>query len=386
MRKTTIALLLALVVAADATAEVTTKWWGVVSFRQRHETTKEYIDYANAATRGQLLYTTDNSTTRFGYQLGFLFEIQERLHAGLTFRSGLSGGALVMQQEITSREGLLPGLQEAFIDWETPYVRLELGKIPQAGTAMWDVYASSIQTDFRADDPRDGIFNDRMAALNGVRISRTVAFVTLRGLFHSDYVGGNYRKYEDSNIDFQRAPDRNVVVLGTTLNFGDKSLEALPGQAILKGLTLDLDYGFPKRAAMTGTNEDSTYADETLWGATIREEMDVGTLQIGYGYNWRDSVFTITYLDAFAQCYCSKVSPIDLGDLTFTARYQYNTEELEFDPYKGAKVIRDAWHFYLNKTVGGVDLQPRVILFKKDIEGFKQQQQVRYEVTGTVRF
>jgi len=393
MRKTTIALLLALFVAADATAEVTTKWWGLVSFRQRHETTEKYVSFENADStkRGELERTIDNSTTKLGYQFGMRMDVRDNLFVGITFRSGLSGGALVMQQGVTSREGLLPGLQEAFVNWDTPFLTVEFGKIPQAGTAMWDVYAASLQTDFRADDPRDGIFADRMAALNGLRVSRTIGFATLRGIFHTDHVGGFYEKYDIGNIDHQRSPDRNTSVLGATLNFGDKSLGSISTMPGLKGLVVDVDYGFPKRAAKTGTNVDSTYADETLWGATIKETIEAGSLQIGYGYNWRDSVFTISYLDAMAQFNWSALpfihsTSLEAGDLSFTVRYQQSNQELEFDPYRDAKIYRDAWHFYLNKTVGGIDLQPRMILFNKEIEDFKQEAQTRYELTGTVRF
>jgi hypothetical protein len=410
MRTAFVALLLALLTASSAFAEVTAHWWGVVSFRQRHETTKEYTDFADSSRRGTPLSTTDNSTTRLGYQFGVKLDLRDNLKAGITFRSGLTSGALVMQQEITSRDGLQPGLQEAYIDWQTPFLRAELGKIPQAGTAMWDVYASSLQTDFRADDPRDGTFNDRIAALNGARITRMVGPVTLRGIFHSDYVSGFYRtnEYVDATRKFDRVPDRNVVILGTTIDLGSafgckcsndscagcgkgESKSFLGGLKALatNGVTLDFDYGFPKRATKSGTNPDSLSADENLWGATLKKSVGLGTLQAGYGYNWRDSSFTIKYWDILAQANAGNISRCfgsDLGDLTLSVRYQHATEEMHFDPYKGATAIRDAIHVYLNDTIWGLDIQPRVIFFTKKTSGFKQQSQTRYEVTTTVKF
>jgi len=393
MKRTTFALLLGLLLSADANAKVTTEWQGLVSFRQRHETEKEYYDYAvgDLTRRGKLLYTTDNSTTRLGYQFGIKFLVNDDLFAGITLRSGLSGGALVLQQDITSREGLLPGLQEAYIHWDSPFALIELGKMPQAGNAMWDVYVASLQTDFRMDDPRDGVFNDRMAALNGVRVSRSVAFATLRALFHADYTAGNYRKFEEGGRDFQRTPDRNVVVIGTTLDLGDQSLAQAPGYDLFRGLVLDFDYGFPKRAAKTGTNVDSLYADETFWGAGLKESFRGAILQISYGYNWRDSVFTMSYWDVLGQVKFTDMIDIQevksrLGDLRLSIGYQLANQELEYDPYKNAMVERSACHIYLNRTVAGLDIQPRVIFFDKRIEGFKQRRVTRYEVTGTVRF
>lgn len=408
MKQLAATLLLALSMAAVASAETMTHWWGLVSFRQRHETTREFYD-VNSGDKGELLYTTDNSTTRLGYQFGVKFDIRENLYAGLTFRSGLSGGALVMQQDITSREGLLPGIQEAYINWKTPFVTLEAGKIPQAGTAMWDVYAASLQNDFRADDPRDGIFNDRMAALNGVRVSREVAFFSLRGLFHNDYVAGFYRDFEEGAQDFSRSPDRNVSALGATISFGkafgveegkcetcegckDKKISRgdMMKRVLFGGLSFDFDYGFPHRAAMTGSNPDSVYADEDLYGFTLKKSIPVGNLQVGYGYNWRDSVFTMSYWDILATANVGKIAECwgmaQLGDLSASVRYQTGDQELEFDPYKGMKAERDALHLYLNKTVWGLDLQPRLILFDKKIEGFKQQEQSRFELTATARF
>ncbi len=391
MKKTTVALTLILLTATLAAAELTMKWWGLTSFRQRYEVTKEFTDISFAgAAPGTLLNRIDNSTTRIGYQFGFTVDIRENISAGLTLRSGLSGNAQVMHQEISNKDGLLPAVQEAFINWQTPYLLVELGKIPQQGNALWDVYTSTLQTDFRQDDPRDGIFNDRLAALNGARFSRSIGPVALRALFHADLVSGNYRKLEDASRDFIRTPDRNVFMLGTTLDIpgltGNK--DNAMGRT-LAGMSLDFDYGFPNRAAKPGTNPDSIYADEKLWGATLRQIGDYSTVQVSYAYNWRDSVFTMTYLDLMAQANLGNVvknMQKDWGDFTLTLRYQTNSEEMEFIPYKGAEAIRTALHLYANKSLWGLDLQPRIIWFNTEIEGFEAKTQTRYELTSTVRF
>lgn len=390
MRKTTVALTYLLLSAAIAAAEPTLHWWGLTSFRQRHEVTKEYTDISfGGAQAGTLLYQLDNSTTRLGYQFGFTTDVRENVTLGLTLRSGLSGNAQVMVQEITNKDGLLPAIQEAYIDWRTPYLKVELGKIPQQGNALWDVYTSTLQTDFRQDDPRDGIFNDRLAALNGVRFSRAIGPAKLRALYHTDYVAGYYKKLEDASRDFTRAVDRNVFMVGTTVDFtGLAGSEGIAAQA-LNGLSLDLDYGFPKRAARSGTNPDSIFAKEEIWGATLKHTSELGLLQAGYAYNWRDSVFTITYLDAIVQAnlgYIARQMQKNWGDFTLTFRYQNANEEMEFIPYKGAEAVRTAYHLYCNKSLWGLDLQPRVIWFTTEIEGFKQKTLTRYELTSTIRF
>jgi hypothetical protein len=391
MRRTTVALTFILLAATFAAAETTIHWWGLTSFRQRHEITNEFTDISfGGATPGTLLNQIENSTTRLGYQFGFKAEVRENITAGLTLRSGLSGNAQVMHQEITNKDGLLPAVQEAFINWKTPYFRVEMGKIPQQGNALWDVYTSTLQTDFRQDDPRDGIFNDRLAALNGARISRSFGPIALRGLFHADYVAGNYRKLENASREFIRSPDRNVYMLGTTLDVGrmTSNRDGLLART-LADLTIDFDYGFPKRAAKSGTNPDSIYADETLWGATLKRTDNMGTIQIGYAYNWRDSVFTMTYLDAMAQANLGNFARYlqqDWGDFTLTCRYQTNSEEMEFIPYKGSEAVRTAFHLYANKSLWGLDLQPRIIWFTTEIDGFEAKSQTRYELTSTVKF
>jgi len=382
MKKTTVALTFILLAASIAAAEPVIRWWGLTSFRQRHEISKEFTDISFAGgTPGTLLYRLDNSTTRLGYQFGLKADVRENISVGLTLRSGLSGLAQVMHQDIDNKNGLIPAIQEAYIDWRTPYFKVEMGKIPQQGNALWDVYTSTLQTDFRRDDPRDGIFNDRLAALNGARISRSFGPVALRGLFHADFVGGSYKKIEDGSFDFIRDPDRNVTMIGTTID-----LSTLP---MLAGASVDFDYGFPRRASKDETNPVWVYADETIWGAGIKHASDISLVQISYAYNWRDSVFTMTYLDALLQANCGNIARNmgkDWGDFTATVRYQGSSEKMEFIPYKGAEATRTALHFYLNKSLWGLDFQPRFIWFNTEIESKKVRTQARYELTTTVRF
>ena len=159
-------IIISTLIAGSAYAEIT-NWWGTVSYRLRHEIAKPYTDYTQAGDAGTLKWTDENFRTRVGYQFGFAVDLTDNLAAALTFRSGLGS---VMLQDITSATGLTPGLQEAYIDWETPYARFHLGKIPQSGNPMWDLYAGVNETGWRINNPTDGIFNDRMAALNGGRI------------------------------------------------------------------------------------------------------------------------------------------------------------------------------------------------------------------------
>lgn len=391
MKITTVALTVLILAASYAAAEPTMHWWGLTSFRQRHEISKEYTDISfGGGAPGTLLHEINNTTTRIGYQFGFIADVRENVSAGLTLRSGLSGNAQVMLQDIHNKDGLIPSVQEAYIDWRTPFAKVELGKIPQQGNALWDVYTSTLQTDFRQEDPRDGIFNDRLAALNGFRVSRAFGPVSLRGLFHADYVAGYKRDLEDGSTDFIRNPDRNVTMVGTTINLGAMASEqgSLLNSA-LSGLSVDFDYGFPKRAAKSGTNPDSVYADETLWGATLRRADQFGVVQVSYAYNWRDSVFTISYLDAMVQADLASIARSmgrNCQDFTLTFRYQDGNEAMEFIPYKGAEADRIAYHLYANKSIWGLDFQPRVIWFTTEIEGFKQKTQTRYELTTTVRF
>jgi len=83
-----------------------------------------------------------------------------------------------------------------------------------------------------------------------------------------------------------------------------------------------------------------------------------------------------------------------------SGRYQHGVQEHEFGNYIGSKAIRDAWHLYVNKTIWNLDIQPRVIWFRTNIdppepeitdvdyvdEIKKKQTNVRMEITATVRF
>lgn len=379
------ALLAVALLGQIARAEVTSTWSGQVSVRYRSEVTEEYGDVNATSHRGELLYTTTKITPRVGYTVSAKFDLRDNLKAGLTLRSGLSGGSAVMLQEITSREGLLPGLQEAYIDWTNPLFRAEIGKIPQAGTAMWDVYAASLQTDTRADDPRDGIFNDRMAALNGARLSRTAGPVTLRAIFHTDYISGYYRENEIGTQKRENFPNKYTILVGGAFDMEDAIFFA----PVPVRVTADFDYGFPYRATIQGNNPDSTFADEKLWGASIKLSDQFASFQGGYGYNWRDSVFTIKYYDWLGQLKVGEIAKRwghDIGDLTFSIRYQTNTEALEYVPYKGSKAKRDALHLYCNATLWGLDFQPRAIFFTNKVDSFKQKVANRYELTTTVKF
>jgi len=371
-------LLFTLLLTTPSFAKMTIDWWGIAAFRVRNETTKEYTDLWFRGGPGRLNYVIDNSTTRAGYQFGLRFHPRDNLTIGLTLRSGLYGAAQVMLQEITSREGLLPAMQEAYIDWRTPYAKIELGKIPQAGTALWDLYAATLQTDFRADDPRDGIFDDRMASLNGARLSVPVKALNLRGVYHTDYTGGY--NWQNKDVAASRAeirnPDRYVFLLGLDVD-GSQLLTEGAGGAILKNSHFSFDYGIPYRAADM-VDIDSNYADEKLWGATLKKSCGPVHLTISYAYNWRDSVYTNRFTDALLIGSLYGFKP--------AVRYQFGKQMHKFGIYDGYEIKRAAWHFYFNRMVWGLEIQPRIILFDNVLAGFRQKKQSRYELTTIVRF
>ncbi len=370
--------LICLLYTLPSIGAVSIDWWAIAAFRVRHETTKEYTDLWFNRGPGILNYTIDNTTTRVGYQLGLRFKPKENITFGLTFRSGLYGAAQVMIQDITSREGLIPAVQEAFIDWKTPYAKFELGKIPQEGNALWDLYAATLQTDFRMDDPRDGIFNDRMASLNGARISIPIEMLTLHGIYHTDFTGGYRWKNEDTAASRPeiRNPDRYVFLLGCELDVS-RLLSDGVGKDIFNYYTISFDYGFPYRAADL-TDIDSSYAKEKLWGANLKTSFDFIQLSIGYGYNWRDSIYTNTYTDILLS--------VNLFGFKPSARYQYGKQLYKFGIYDGYEIKRTAWHFYCSRLIWGVEIQPRIIIFENVLAGFKQKRQFRYEITSTIRF
>ncbi len=373
-------LIISILITGSAYAEIT-NWWGVMSFRQRLETTKIYTDYTQAGDPGTLRYTEDNFKTRVGYQFGFNVDISDNLAASLTFRSGLGS---VMLQDITSSSGLTPGLQEAYIDWETPYARFHMGKIPQQGNAMWDLYAGANQTDWRLYNPADGLFNDRISALNGARIMLPLEFadapVTLRGTFHSDNVSGRKRNYDNSELEDERNPDWYVMLLGINAQY--------------EGFEFDADFGYPKRLGeerAQGT-KDSIYVDEVIWGATgskIINEVNFGSMSVqnskfsfGFGHNDRDSVFTANFYTILAQT--------EIMGYRFSAKFDKGVHESKEKTYAGSKAHRQALHLYINKTFWNLDLQPRIILFKTEIENDgltkTRDELTRIELTATTRF
>lgn len=382
--KKILTLFFVLILAGNSYAEIT-GWWGMISFRQRHETTKYYTDYTLAGDPGTLRYTDTNSKTRLGYRFGFNVDIADNLFARLTFRSGLGS---VMWQDIDSFSGLLPGMQEAYIDWETPYARLMMGKIPQDGTAMWDLYAAANQTDWRRYDPTDGLFSDRMAALNGARLLVPVGPVTMRGTYHADYVGGVRRDYADTEQSDNNDLDWYAILLGINAKFA--------------GIEFDGDYGLPYRFGDQEVQDDpdSVYVKENIWGVTLTKQFPgfyQSLVQVGYANNKRNGYFDADFLDA-------KASAEYLG-IRLTGRYQRGVQESEYLTYKGSKAIRSAVHLFLNKTIWNLDIQPRIIWFTTEIDprdvdltGIqpeywdrykdvrKQRTNVRMEVTATVKF
>ena len=79
--------------------------------------------------------------------------------------------------------------------------------------------------------------------------------------------------------------------------------------------------------------------------------------------------------------------------------YQKGDHEHQFGTYRGSKVLRTAWHLSINKTLWGLDIQPRVIWFDTEIDptgiefleiGEPEVKQTasktRIEITATVRF
>ncbi len=400
-------ILLALFSFTGSVMAEITGWWGVVSFRERYEEIKEYTDYTFQGEPGTLRYTDTNAKTRVGYKFGFKMKVSDNLWAGLTFRSGIGS---VMWQDINKADDLLPGLQEAYLNWDVKYALIQMGKIPQDGNAMWDLYAAANQTDSRIYDPRDGIFNDRLSAINGARLKAPFKFyskvaseiggyklpkpteiasasITPRATYHADYMGGSKRDYFSTDQGDESALDWYAFFIGANLEYKN----------ILMEYNLDFDYGFPSRLGdkRKQDDKDSIYVDETIWGMThtIESPAIFGLLlEVGYGNNWRDSIFTATFWDFKAGA--------EYAGFRLTSRYQYGVQEHEFGNYAGSKAIREAMHLYLNKTIFDLDIQPRIIWFRTDIDPpepeltggnytdeLKQKKSnVRMEITFTARF
>lgn len=372
------------------------KYWAVAAFRVRHQTDKEYTDVSFRGAPGVLLYTLDNSSVRLGYQVGVKIEPYQDVTIGLTLRSGLYGQAMEMIQRLNNREGLLPSIQELFIRWSLPVGSLDLGKIPQEGTPLWDLYAATLQTDYRADDPRDGVFIDRMAALNGARLKVPIGFIALSGLFHTDDVDGFKRVNEDATVRQIRKPDRYVWLFEgewAVDQFFRSLFTDIPSEVSWR---LTGDYGLPYRAAVM-TDPDSSYADETLWGVNLHLKTPPISLKGGYAYNWRDSVYTNRFWDGLVTLNLGTIiaeylNPSlyslypPLEEFTGVFRYQKGSQQHEFGIYKGHTVKRFAWHYYLNIPVKNLLIQPRVIIFENNITGFRQKKQWRYEITTYLNF
>jgi len=306
-----------------------------------------------------------------------------------------------MWKDINDISGLQPGVLEAYIDWRLfqeempvggkPWIfnsGMQFGIIPQEGNAMWDVYAAHNQTDNpgRADDPRDGTFNDRMGALNGAQLTVGIGPVTLRETYHTDKVEGTRTNWpQSSNTDFN-VPDKYIFLTGAEIRGAD--FLTLPDAIKDCHLTVGFDYGFPYRVGNWYKNsKDSVYFDEKLWGI----EADLGpkwaNLNFGYGYNWRDSVFVSRFWDYKLTLGVPQGTlPPSLEDITFVVRYQFHSQEHQFGQYNGHNVSRDALHLYFNKKILNLDWQPRVILFTDKVDDTKVHTEARYEITTTVTF
>ncbi len=388
-------LLIALCSETGFASEKNLKWWGFVSFRHRLETYKKYIDItaSDSTTWGNLKETDKNAKTRLGYKFGFTVDLSEYISAAITLRSGLGK---VMWQDINNESGdLFPGLLEAYIDWKPPYAEVLLGRIPQDGNPMWDLYAASnnLRDPLRQNNPVDGVFFDKMGYLNGLKILTDVGPVTLWGLYHTDYVSGFRREFAASGSDPQVLPqlDQRIYLGGFTLDI-DGSVRHILGKSPSETMTSELmfEVGLPYRIGdiVRSTNEDSLYAREKIWGGTFnagREILITNELKalldlyIGYGYNWREDVYRSTFWNY-------KITAEILGFL-FSAKYQICNRTNYEGIYKFSDdKLYSALHFYLNKTIWGLDIQPRYIIFEDKIGNNKTITTDRFEVTTTIRF
>lgn len=383
-------IVLLLICVSSLHAEIT-DWFGLVSFRQRNEAKKTYTDFTMQGEAGTWKKTETNNLTRVGYKIGLKFNVSDSdmITGGITLRSGIGS---VMHQDVTNIDGLMPGLQEAYLDWNTPYAQLTLGKIPQSGNAMWDVYASSEVVDWRLYDPRDGVFDDRMSALNGAKLQVPVELLdemlvlTPRATFHTDKVTGYQLDFNESDQIEPHPIDHYTYLFGLNAKV-DWIFE----------YELDADYGLPNRFGDRGSkpDPDSLYNEESLWGITNKlsaPEFCNSVVQVSYGFSERDSVFEASYIDMMAAT--------EYYGFRLTGKYQSGVHEPKILAYKGSKSIRTAWHLYINKTIWGMDIQPRVIWFKTEIdptgvegdgstparEKATAELKTRIEVTATVRF
>ncbi len=376
-------IVLLLIYVGSLHAEIT-DWFGLVSFRQRNEVNKEFTDFTITGEPGTWKKTQTDNLTRLGYKIGLKFKLtdSDMITGGITLRSGIKS---VMHQDINSSEGLKPGLQEAYINWNTPYAQVILGKIPQAGNAMWDLYTALEVIDFRIYDPRDGVFNDRVSALNGaklqvpVQLFNEMLLVTPRATFHTDDVDGYKLEFNESYQPEPHAIDHYSYLFGLNARFNWEGIE----------YELDGDFGLPYRYGdkEKKPDPDSLYTDESLWGVTNKisfSEYCNSVLQVSYGFTERSGIHEATYMDVMAAA--------EYYGFRLTGKYQSGVHEQKILAFKDSKALRTAWHLMLNKTIWGLDIQPRVIWFETEIErealGEKavQKSKTRVELTATVRF
>jgi len=105
-------------------------------------------------------------------------------------------------------------------------------------------------------------------------------------------------------------------------------------------------------------------------------------LSVGYGYNSRNSVFTADFLTVGAST--------EYRGYRLSGKFEKGVHESEQRTYAGSKAHREAIHIYVNKTFWNLDLQPRVIFFKTEIEheGVTKirDKLTRIELTATTRF
>lgn len=386
MKNLSVSVAVILIATTCFAAEIT-NMWGMVSFRERHEEEEVFYSTPGSDNFGKPYQIRTNTKSRLGYQFGMNVEISEYLSAGLTFRSGI---ASVMVQDIDNRSGLTPGIQEAFLDWTVPFFDVQLGKVPQQGNAIWDLYAAHKQTDFRTDDPRDGIFDDRMSALNGVKLTTDAGPLSLRGVYHIDYVAGGRIEYVGSSSDDEYTPDKYVYMVGGALSVTDLMYDHMKKLSVSDDFYLEIegDYGFPYRSAnFYLATDDSVYFDEDIWGAGISTGLEWVNFEAQYAYNWREDYFTSRFWDYKLQLGAPEnLLPDWLADIRLTAKYEYHSQQQNVGTFKDTRAVRDAFHFYLNKNVWDLDLQPRIIWFKTEIDGIKTKTNVRMELTATTRF
>ncbi len=253
------------------------------------------------------------------------------------------------------------------------------------------------------DNPTDGIFNDRMGALNGVRIQAPVGPLTLRGVYHTDRVSGYRRVFEseDKSPKIDSPVDQKVYLVGCSLDVDDLYNKVFYYLDIKHeipdffNLNYSFDYGWPYRIASEGNpiaKDDSVYVDEKLWGTDVEAGMYFRELQSGvslnfsYGYDWQDSLYTSRFWDYKLTCTYLEHS------LTF--RYQYNHQDTYHPDYNVDRIFRKAFHIYFTLDLWGLEIQPRYIKFENEAEKltegdkkkFKSPGKERYEITTTIRF